>query len=88
MCTFTIADEAGDIVQALLRVAERCFNLLNEPPILSRQQTIITSQLYGVTLSSPLTFLRIIHQLQPLFKGGGYVESFFTEKFVTVFDYF
>ena len=62
--TLAIADKTSDVVQALLRLAERCFNLLNE-----------TRQMFGVRSPSPLTLLRIIHQIQPLIKGGGYVRS-------------
>ncbi|PFX17637.1 hypothetical protein AWC38_SpisGene18024 [Stylophora pistillata] len=64
-------DKTSDVVQGLFRLAERCFDLLNEQtkPLVDGQ-TFIGSQVYGTTLSSPLTFLRIIHQIQPLVKGG------------------
>lgn len=62
--TVLTIDKTSDVVQALLRLAERCFNLLNE-----------TRQMFGVRSPSPLTLLRIIHQIQPLIKGGGYVRS-------------
>ena len=52
---------------ALLRLAERCFNVSKE-----------TDSTYGATVSSPLTFLRIIHQINPLFRGGG--KNYFLEK--------
>jgi len=68
MCTLAIADKSSDVAQALLRLAERCFNLLNE-----------TRQKFGVQSPSPLTLLRIIHQIQPLVKGGGYVEFEYME---------
>lgn len=70
ICTFSVTDRTSDLLQALLRLAERCFNLLNYH----------TDQVSGVTLSSPITFLRIMHQIQPLFKGGGYVEFFLTSE--------
>ena len=60
MVLFTIAGENGDIIDALLCLAERCFNISKEIDIT-----------YGATVSSPLTFLRIIHQIHPLFRGGG-----------------
>ncbi|XP_068748435.1 uncharacterized protein [Montipora capricornis] len=53
-------DKNSDILKGLLRLLERCFNLPNVPD----------AQVYGVTLSSPLTFLRIVHQIQPLISGG------------------
>ena len=62
--TLTITDENGDVAQAFLRLAERCFNLFNEPD--SKD---------GITLSSPLTFLRIVRQIQPLVRGGGKADS-------------
>jgi len=52
-------DQSNDVLKALLHLAERCFNLMN-----------VRDNPYGVTESSPLTFLRIIHQIQPLVKGG------------------
>ncbi|XP_022803178.1 uncharacterized protein LOC111340580 isoform X2 [Stylophora pistillata] len=55
--TLLTIDKATDVVQALLDLTERCFNLSNETSI-------------DLTLPSPLTLLRIIHQAQPLFKGG------------------
>ncbi|XP_020627256.1 uncharacterized protein LOC110064535 [Orbicella faveolata] len=58
--TMVTIDRTSDVLQALLRLAERCFNLL--------QQRF--SRLLGATLSSPLTFLRIIHQIGPILKGG------------------
>ncbi|KAL9951373.1 hypothetical protein ACROYT_G044026 [Oculina patagonica] len=58
--TMLTVDKTSEAVQALVRLAERCFDLLNQE----------ADQVLGVTLSSPLTFLRIIHQIQPLFKGG------------------
>ncbi|XP_022803180.1 uncharacterized protein LOC111340581 isoform X1 [Stylophora pistillata] len=61
--TLLTIDKATDVVQALLRLTERCFNLANE---------II--HYTGVTSPSPLTLLRIIHQAQPLFKGGGHIN--------------
>ena len=54
----------GDVVQALLRLAERCFNLFNEPDSRS-----------GITMSSPLTFLRIVRQIQRLVRGGGKTDN-------------
>lgn len=67
-----IADKASDIVEGLFRLAERCFDLLNEQtkPLVDGQH-FLASQVYGATLSSPLTLLRIIHQIQPVVKGGG-----------------
>ena len=62
--TLTITDENGDVAQALLRLAEQCFNVFNEPD--SKD---------GMTLSSPLTFLRIVRQVQPLVRGGGKADS-------------
>ena len=53
-----IADRTSDLLQALLRLAERCFHLLNQ-------------RMLSNTLSSPLTFLRIIHQIGPILEGGG-----------------
>lgn len=67
MVLFAIAGENGDIIDALLRLAERCFNISKE-----------TDSTYGATVSSPLTFLRIIHQINPLFRGGG--KNYFLEK--------
>jgi len=66
--TVLTIDKSSDVAQALLRLAERCFNLLNE-----------TRQKFGVQSPSPLTLLRIIHQIQPLVKGGGYVEFEYME---------
>ena len=57
-----ISGETADVVQALLSLTERCFNLKDE----------INS--IGVTSPSPLTLLRIIHQAQPLFKEGGRID--------------
>lgn len=67
-----IADKTSDVVQGLFRLAERCFDLLNEEtkPLVDGQH-FLASQVYGATLSSPLTLLRIIHQIQPVIKGGG-----------------
>ena len=59
---FAILDKGTDVVQALLRLTERCFNLENE-----------IMHCTDVTSTSPLTLLRIIHQAQPLFKGGGHI---------------
>ena len=67
MVLFAIAGENGDIIDALLCLAERCFNVSKE-----------TDSTYGATVSSPLTFLRIIHQLHSLFRGGG--KNYFLEK--------
>ena len=67
MVLFAIAGENGDIIDALLCLAERCFNVSKE-----------TDSTYGATVSSPLTFLRIIHQINPLFRGGG--KNYFLEK--------
>ncbi|XP_022795197.1 uncharacterized protein LOC111333838 [Stylophora pistillata] len=61
--TLLTIDKATDVVQALMRLTERCFNLANE---------II--HYTGVTSPSPLTLLRIIHQAQPLFKGEGHIN--------------
>lgn len=61
--TLLTLDKGTDVVQALLRLTERCFNLSKE---------VIHS--FGVTSPSPLTLLRIIHQAQPLFKGGGHIN--------------
>ena len=61
---FYASDENGDAAQALLRLVERCFNLVNEPD--SKD---------GITMSSPLTFLRIVRQIQPLVRGGGKADS-------------
>lgn len=61
--TLLTIDETTEVVQALLSLTERCFNPTKE---------IIHS--IGVTSPSPLTLLRIIHQAQPLFKGGGHIE--------------
>ena len=58
-----ISDKTTDVVQALLSLTERCFNLANE---------MIHS--IGVTSPSPLTLLRIINQAQPLFKEGGHID--------------
>ena len=58
-----ISDKTPDVVQALLSLTERCFNLANE-----------MFHSIGVTSPSPLTLLRIIHQAQPLFKGGGHID--------------
>ncbi|XP_027036472.1 uncharacterized protein LOC113665018 [Pocillopora damicornis] len=57
--TLLTIDKTPDVVQALLSLTERCFNLANE-----------MFHSIGVTSPSPLTLLRIIHQAQPLFKGG------------------
>ena len=67
MVLFAIAGENGDIIDALLCLAERCFNISKE-----------IDSAYGATVSSPLTFLRIIHQINPLFRGGG--KNYFLEK--------
>ena len=61
--TIAISDKTTDVVQALLSLTERCFNLANE---------MIHS--IGVTSPSPLTLLRIINQAQPLFKEGGHID--------------
>lgn len=67
-----IADKTSDVVQGLSRLAERCFDLLNEQTKqLVDGQHLLVSQVFGATLSSPLTLLRIIHQIQPVIKGGG-----------------
>ena len=55
-----ISAKTTDVVQALLSLTERCFNLTNE-----------VIHYIGVTSPSPLTMLRIIHQAQQLFKEGG-----------------
>ena len=51
----------SDILEGLLVLLERCFNLPN----------ITDAKVYGATLSSPLTFLRIVYQIQPIISGGG-----------------
>ncbi|XP_067033885.1 uncharacterized protein [Acropora muricata] len=50
----------SDILEGLLVLLERCFNLPN----------ITDAKVYGATLSSPLTFLRIVYQIQPIISGG------------------
>ena len=58
---FENADKNSDILKGLLVLLERCFNLPN----------VRDGKVYGATLSSPLTFLRIVYQIQPIISGGG-----------------
>ncbi|XP_015757151.1 PREDICTED: uncharacterized protein LOC107336598 [Acropora digitifera] len=53
-------DKNSDILKGLLVLFERCFDLSNATD----------AQVYGATLSSPLTFLRIVYQIQPIISGG------------------
>ncbi|XP_015757149.1 PREDICTED: uncharacterized protein LOC107336596 isoform X1 [Acropora digitifera] len=53
-------DKNSDILKGLLVLLERCFNLPN----------VRDGKVYGATLSSPLTFLRIVYQIQPIISGG------------------
>ena len=57
-------DESSDIIQALRRLAERCFNLVGEMHFV-----------HGAILPSPLTLLRIMQQLQPFIDGGGLLKK-------------
>ncbi|KXJ13390.1 hypothetical protein AC249_AIPGENE11907 [Exaiptasia diaphana] len=60
----TLTSKESDIITALWYLTERCFNLIEE---------LHFGQRYGASLSSPLTLLRIIHQMGPLIQGGGSV---------------
>ena len=51
----------SDILKGLLVLLERCFNLSN----------VTDAKVFGATLSSPLTFLRIVYQIQPVISEGG-----------------
>ncbi|XP_068748432.1 uncharacterized protein [Montipora capricornis] len=62
-------DKDSDLLKGLLQLVERCFNLPNERNA-QEYGVIPNAQLCGVTLSSPFTFLRIVHQIQPLISGG------------------
>jgi hypothetical protein len=58
---FKKLEGGSEVVHALLVLAERCFNFIEERE----------GQIYGTNMSSPLTFLRIVQQLHPLIQGGG-----------------
>ncbi|XP_028515261.1 uncharacterized protein LOC110240393 [Exaiptasia diaphana] len=54
-------DKESDIITALWNLTKQCFNLVKD---------LEAADIYGAPLSSPLTLLRIIHQMSPLVRGG------------------
>ncbi|KXJ13382.1 hypothetical protein AC249_AIPGENE11864 [Exaiptasia diaphana] len=57
----TLTSKENDIITALWKLTERCFHLIKH---------LFVGQVFGESLSSPLTLLRIIHQMGPLIQGG------------------
>jgi len=59
---FFFLDKESDVITALWNLTKRCFRLIKD-----FEQAVEC----GAFLSSPLTLLKIIHQLHPLIEGGG-----------------
>ncbi|XP_031572249.1 uncharacterized protein LOC116306350 isoform X2 [Actinia tenebrosa] len=58
--TLLTLEEGDEVIQALFILVERCFDLVG----------LSKDKVFGPNLSSPLTLLRILQQLDPIVEGG------------------